>query len=476
MSLLRILRQTWQILLFAGILVGFVTGMGAGFYLRGQALMEEQLKEKLRDTAAVAVQQLDAEVIDRIHSPADMGDPGFMDMVKRLGNIRGSISAIRFVYVMRKTQDPDVLEFVADADSLATDAQLDINGNGAVEEDEEASYPGDQYDISSIPTLQNDAFAGPTVDATVTTDQWGSLISGYAPVVDKNGNVVAVLGIDMDAEQFFRLTQRIFSPVAFLLVMLTAVMFAAYVFLFLWNRRVENLKRIDDERSALLTISSHQLGTPLTVFKWSLESLQESAEKGTLTQDFAEEARNMERGIAQLNSILDEMRRAAQMEQGKFAYKAEWAYIREIIVDTVHACEEDLRARKLSVQLDVDGNLRLPLDRILISGVMHELVQNAITFSKPESVIHVSAQRHGKEALIEVRDEGIGIPSKDQSRMFSKFVRGANAHLSRPDGNGLGLFVAKTVILKAGGHIWLKSVEGKGTSIFITLPIPSVEA
>jgi len=84
--------------------------------------------------------------------------------------------------------------------------------------------------------------------------------------------------------------------------------------------------------------------------------------------------------------------------------------------------------------------------------------------------VDVEVTLNDDEILVMVRDTGIGIPKGDLSRIFSKFFRSKNAVLTQPNGSGLGLFIAKNVIGKHGGKIWLESEEGKGTTVFFTLP------
>ncbi len=464
-------RLHWQFTAFALVVMAFAGAVGTGFYLRGRALMEGQLRQRLQEAAAVAAEQFDAHTIQAIRGTGSLASPGFMDTVRRLRDVREAIPTIRYAYLMRRTEDPTQLEFVADADALASSAELDEDGNGTVDVDEEASYPGDRYDISRIPALQGPAFTGPVVDAEVTHDQWGVLLSGYAPVRDASGVTVAVLGVDMDAEEYYRLTRQIFSPVGVLLAILAAVLFAAYVALYLRNRRLDVMRRLDEERSGILLLTSHQLGTPMTIFQWTVEALRESRDKGTLVEDFEAHARDMDTALEHLRGLLTQLREAGQADRGAFAYRPERMYLRDLVVEVVHDLRQELNKKDIHVALDLDGNLQLSVDKTLIGGVVRELIQNAVHFSRPGSTVAVSARMRRGKAELSVRDEGCGIPSKDLDRVFDKFVRGSNAHLSRPNGTGLGLFVAHAVVRRAGGHIWIRSVEGKGTDVRIVLPL-----
>ena len=127
--------------------------------------------------------------------------------------------------------------------------------------------------------------------------------------------------------------------------------------------------------------------------------------------------------------------------------------------------------RKQTLELVVPkSKVVVMVEKKLLSGVIMELIENASAYSPANSTITVRVA--GKEGYvdIEVRDQGYGIPAKDLPKIFGKFVRGSNANTYRPDGNGLGLYIAKGIVTGAGGKIWVKSQEGKGTSVYVRLP------
>lgn len=467
----RALRNNWQIVAIPVLLGACVIAMGAFFSVRGEYLMEQQLREKLKSTAAIAAMQFDGNVVDRTRGPNVMKSGDFRDIVQRLRQIRENIPTIRYAYIMRKTADPMTLEFVADADSLSSPAELDRNRDGTLDESEAASYAGDLYGIREVPALQGAAFAGPAVDEEFTTDAWGTVMSAYAPVRTPEGKIIAVLGLDMDAESYVMLSKSIFSNVALLVLCIAAVLFAVLIGTFLWQRRVESKQRIDEERSGLMLLTLHQIGSPLTVFQWSLETLQEEMQKnGEHEHALQEHAKNMRHGIAHLRRILEELQEATQVDAGTLAYHREWVKVPEIIQNVIDSIKHELELRKQTIVQNVDSSISLSLDRKLVTGVLRELLQNAMMFSTEGSKIAVSAKKSGKKILVEVSDSGCGIPRGDLVRIFDKFTRGSNAHLYQPNGSGLGLYIAHGIIKRAGGEMWVRSKEGRGTTVTFTLP------
>ncbi len=94
-----------------------------------------------------------------------------------------------------------------------------------------------------------------------------------------------------------------------------------------------------------------------------------------------------------------------------------------------------------------------------------------IKYSKQDGKIEVCCTKDGAEVVFFVRDNGIGIPQKQQKRLFEKFFRADNAVLSETDGTDLGLYIAKAIVEAHNGKVWFDSAENKGTTFYIKLPL-----
>ena len=109
-----------------------------------------------------------------------------------------------------------------------------------------------------------------------------------------------------------------------------------------------------------------------------------------------------------------------------------------------------------------------------IRQVVMNMIDNAIYYSKPNSKVIVSAVKNGNFVEFTVKDTGIGVPKSEQKDLFSKFFRGTNARKKRPDGTGVGLFLARKAVLSHGGEMIFLSEEGKGSTFGFRLPITKV--
>ena len=120
---------------------------------------------------------------------------------------------------------------------------------------------------------------------------------------------------------------------------------------------------------------------------------------------------------------------------------------------------------------DIDEPIHIMIDAQAIGRVFKYVLSNAVKFSQPDSEIIVKFIRYANVANISVTDQGIGIPKKLRPYLFSKFTKAARLGTAGEESAGLGLYLAKNIVEKHQGSIWLESEEGVGTNVFINLPI-----
>lgn len=232
--------------------------------------------------------------------------------------------------------------------------------------------------------------------------------------------------------------------------------------------REEELSRL---KTQFMSITAHQLRTPISGLKWVIEMLL-SGEVGTLTESQREllsrAADTAERMIRLIGDLLD----VTRIEEGRFGYHFR---IEADIAGLVARVVEDLRARaqtKGIALVFVKPREALPSVKIDVErfGIAVEnIVENAITYTMQGSVT-VGAELRGDMIAVTVRDTGIGIPKDAQEKISTKFFRAENVVRLGIGGTGLGLFIVHHVMKRHGGDMAVVSEEGKGTTITLTLP------
>jgi PAS domain S-box-containing protein len=238
------------------------------------------------------------------------------------------------------------------------------------------------------------------------------------------------------------------------------------------GRDITVAKRIDLAKTEFVSLASHQLRTPLTSVKWHAEMLLEG-DAGPLAKDqkdFTQEIYNSnERMIDLVDSLLD----VSRLDLGTLKTEGAPTDIPRLVKDLVNEVTPLITKKKVKLIEKYDPKLPIiELDKKLSFMVIQNLLTNAIKYSKSGGEVTIEIKCDGADkVLIRVADSGYGIPIKDQSRITTKLFRADNARKTEPDGNGLGLYIVKSVIDQAGGKFWFESVENKGSTFFASLPI-----
>ena len=232
------------------------------------------------------------------------------------------------------------------------------------------------------------------------------------------------------------------------------------------ERAVEKMK---DE---FLTITAHQLRTPLSEVKWAFNLLMDQ-EIGPLTK---EQKRIMQGGFEsneRMIILINDLLNATRIEEGRFDYNLAQTSFIEIVNKVLDNFQNLIKIKNINIAVKIPKNIAamVNVDRDKIKLVIENLLENAINYSPAKSTIDISIDNGKDNIRFTVKDEGIGIPKKDQDRIFGKFFRGANALKTTTEGNGLGLYLAKNIIEGHGGKIWFDSAVDQGSTFFFSLPL-----
>ena len=119
--------------------------------------------------------------------------------------------------------------------------------------------------------------------------------------------------------------------------------------------------------------------------------------------------------------------------------------------------------------------LNMSVDKEKIYQVFYNLIDNAIKYSKERGVVKIGCKENNNEIIIYIKDSGLGIPQKQQKRVFQKFFRADNVMSSETSGSGLGLYIVKAIVEAHDGEIWFESAKNKGTTFFVSLPKYAVQ-
>ncbi|MFA5775635.1 MAG: ATP-binding protein [Ilumatobacteraceae bacterium] len=237
------------------------------------------------------------------------------------------------------------------------------------------------------------------------------------------------------------------------------------------NEHVEQLEQINRQKDTFVATVSHELRTPLTSIIGYLEVLRDGF-AGDLSEEQARMLGVIDRNSSRLLSLIEHLLALNKRE----AVKTEFLNVSmpELITSVCH----DLSplAESGAIKIDCDAGPERAVvhgDRGQLQSAIVNIVSNAIKFSHRDGVVTISCSldEFNRNVQITCNDHGIGIPAIDQGELFTRFYRASNAMANFVPGTGLGLAIVKQIVDDHGGEIHLDSVEGKGTTVFIELPV-----
>lgn len=236
------------------------------------------------------------------------------------------------------------------------------------------------------------------------------------------------------------------------------------------NTMSHKLQEVDDIKSDFFSHMSHELRTPLASIKEGTSILLEglggeiSEKQKHILQIIIQECNRL---IELVNSLLD----LSKMEAGMLDYQFSPTDLAILVKQSLQALGPLAEAKNIAIENTIGAFPPVNADQERIMQVLHNIVGNAIKFSRENGKIRLEAVVRDKSAEVSVHDTGIGIPEEDLERIFNKFQQVIRKNGSKTKGTGLGLATVKQIILAHGGKVWATSQAGQGSTFYFTLPL-----
>lgn len=231
---------------------------------------------------------------------------------------------------------------------------------------------------------------------------------------------------------------------------------------------ITQLVRLNRARRDMVANISHELRTPITKIRFTIDSLFHDQNRPKRKASI-QSLRNISMEVGALENVVQELLDLSMIESGQSIMKLIDEPLVEIVVSGVLRLEERLHEKKLKVVRHVPEKLRVLCDRDHIRRVISNLVSNAQKWSPPNDVITINAAQTGEEVTISVFDNGPGVPDEQKERIFERFYQVDTAR-SGKDGSGLGLALCKHIVEAHGGRIWAEgNSQGGGGRFHFTL-------
>lgn len=426
---------------------------------------------------------------------------------------------IRFAYILAPfpgSPDFKLVRFTADGDY----EELDEDGNGLIEEAEQATTIGEVYSVAPQDGLRNAMKGVPSANSAYTEDKWGVWISGFSPILDEKGNVIAVLGVDYAAAGEFNRLRRLRNFCFVILFSSLLLSAAAAVIVSRWftkpmmglragadevskgnthvqvqmgsrardeltdlaesfNSMVAQVRAsLEDQKEAItalvktaklrdefLSNFSHELNTPIASVMASLELLKD----GTYTQEeLSAAASDMLIDVMRLHSLVSNMLMVSKLESNTL----------EAVRGRTDAAQVLKAARMRTenpefLQVSAPSSLEILTDAQLLEKILLEIFKNALLHGQASAVkpAQVRLEKTPGGCTISVFDNGPGVPEAHLPRLGEKYFRVDSSLTYARRGTGLGLHLAVLLAQKLGGSLFFENQSTGGFVCRLVLPL-----
>ncbi|GEM_PF-836925 len=266
------------------------------------------------------------------------------------------------------------------------------------------------------------------------------------------------------------------------------VIFVAVLLFVVGNLVISGFDRIVDAnrtKSEFISIVSHQLGTPLSIFKMTLELVQREMRGaspppvdagGAVLERIASLMTTLGDTTEGMIGLVHSLLEVSRIEARSIVLKSEIFSLNELTRKIVESRQRYTSASNVRIVLDLDGALPgISADQDRMAMVVQNLVDNAIRYTASGSTVAIVTVREDGNVRWSITDQGIGIPEAAQRFIFQKFFRAENGASRETHGSGIGLYIAKAIVDASGGAIGFKSQEHEGSTFWFTLPAAKSE-
>lgn len=239
------------------------------------------------------------------------------------------------------------------------------------------------------------------------------------------------------------------------------------------SRMNADRKEIDNAKTEFLSITSHELRSPMTPMKAQLQMLLNEY-FGKLTKEQKDSLDVIIRNADRLDTIIVDFLEISRIEAARLKFTFQKTDIGTLIQDTVEFMKGFSPEKKIKLIANTTDLPKIELDPDRVSQVLRNLISNAIKFSEKNSTVEIGARVNSNHILFSVKDYGCGISLENRIRVFEPFYQVEHASSRKHGGTGLGLAICRGIVESQKGKIWVESKVGNGSTFYFTIPFEPV--
>lgn len=237
-------------------------------------------------------------------------------------------------------------------------------------------------------------------------------------------------------------------------------------------KKMDALQRevqLSKEKSNFVDMVSHQLRTPVSAIKWNLELLSQKLKNITFFEDM-DMIRDSYRSVVSLVDIIDNLLLLEEIPSYYVPENKEKISLEVVVEDCINYNKDRIIRAGVVEYKKPDFDVFIWGEKGFIKKAVLNVVNNAFDYTPANKKITIRFFKENDMIVLEVSDEGIGIPETEKDKVFDKLFRTSNAILTKNSSSGIGLYLVKIIVEAHNGKIWFESTEGMGTKFYVALP------
>lgn len=238
-------------------------------------------------------------------------------------------------------------------------------------------------------------------------------------------------------------------------------------------RDITKQKTLDEQRDEFISVTSHELRTPIATAEANISTALMSKFSGKLTEDGKALLEKAHENVLFLSALVNDLNMLAKAEQDAIKLDGQPVDPEEFLQKTADNHKKQITDKGLSLEMDIEDGLPVTKTSTdILREVLQNFITNAVKYTE-EGTITMRAYRKKDtdEIVFAIKDTGIGISKTDQKHIFEKFYRSEDYRTRKNNGTGLGLYIIKRLIERLGGRIWFESQLNKGSTFYCALPV-----
>ena len=416
----------------------------------------EETEKRITSTSRYAAEIVTAEELDELQTPDDMAKPLFSELRERMIKF-AELNEIKYVYYMRNNAG-GMAQYIIDNDISEGTVNL--------------STEPFKWEKSAWMTLKGN---GVTAEMFSYSEGYEGLISAFAPVFDADGNIVAVVGVDISDEQIksIRSTMNALMPILAggVLVILTCGLLTVFVYSRLDKERLlalENAIQANRAKSSFLSNMSHEIRTPMN----SIIGMAELLSKESLNEKQSECVKDIKISATALLGIINDILDVSKIEADKLQLNPITYDIKQLLKNIETMFIFTAKGKGISFEMNILNEMPICLygDDIRVRQILVNILGNAVKFTHKGGVV-LNIRTADDKIFFDVIDTGIGMKKEDMPKIFADFSQIDMGNNRNIQGTGLGLSITKSLVAIMEGEIDVESEYGKGTTFHVVLPL-----